>query len=145
MTDATPALPRRRPVVVTIAVVFVYISGLTNALLGILVLLSRYSVDRGSVLMVSLVGAGIILFALLTLAVASGIARGSRLSRILVTIYLGVELPLHVITIVSSDSWDWASTALIVVDLFVLFALWLPPGSRHFIAESVPADAAPAS
>jgi hypothetical protein len=125
--------------VVTIAVAFVYISGLSSALLGTLVLLSRYQADKGAVLPVSLLGAGIILFGLLTLAVASGVARGSRLSRLLVTIYLAIQLPLHVITIVSSDSWDWVATAEIVIELYVLFALWAPPGSRHFVAAPVAA------
>ena len=64
--------------VVTIAVVLVYLTGVVGALIGVLVLLSRYQVDRASVLPVSLLGAGIILFALLTFAVASGLSRGSR-------------------------------------------------------------------
>ncbi len=44
--------------------------------IGILVLLSRYRVDAAEVLPVSLLGAGVILFGLLTIAVASGVARG---------------------------------------------------------------------
>lgn len=124
----------RRPVPVTIALVFIYLSGLGSAAVGILILLSRYRVDADAVLPVSLLGAAVILFGLLTLAVASGVSRGSRLSRLLVTIYLGIELVLHVITIVTTDDWDWIGLVVIAVELFVLVALWAPPGSRWFRA-----------
>lgn len=124
----------RRPVPVTIALVFIYLSGLGSAVVGILILLSRYRVDADAVLPVSLLGAAVILFGLLTLAVASGVSRGSRLSRLLVTIYLGIELVLHVITIVTTDDWDWIGLVVIAVELFVLVALWAPPGSRWFRA-----------
>lgn len=123
----------------TTAVVLVYLSGLSNALIGILVLLSRYQVDRASVLPVSLLGAGIILFGLLTIAVASGLSRGRRFARLLVTIYLGIEFVLHVVALASTATWDWAPLAWIVVDLFIVFALWVRPGSRHFVADATAA------
>lgn len=131
MSEATES-PRRRPVLVTIAVVFIYISGITSAGVGILILLSRYRVEAEAVVPVSLLGAGVILFGLLTLAVASGTSRGSRLSRVLVTVYLGIELVLHVTTVVSTNDWDLLGIVIIVVQLFVLVALWAPPGSRWF-------------
>ena len=56
--------------------VLVYLSGLASVAIGILILLSRYQVERAEVLPVSLLGAGVILFGLLTIAVASGVARG---------------------------------------------------------------------
>ncbi|MFT4212212.1 MAG: hypothetical protein QM626_10110 [Microbacterium sp.] len=131
---------RRRPVVVTLAVILVTISGVIDTGMGILILLSRYQVDADDVLTVSLLGAGVILFGLLTLAVASGIARGSRLSRLLVTLYLAVELPLHLITIIATDPWDWSSTLDIVLDLALLALLWVPPGSRHFTSRAPAPD-----
>lgn len=125
-----------RPVVVTIAVVLVYLGGLLSAGLGVLVLLSRYRVPADAVLPVSLIGAGIILFGLLTLAVGGGVGRGSRGSRVLLTVYLAVALTLHTVNIVTSDSWDWFGFAEVAVELLIIAAVWLPPGSRYFTARA---------
>jgi holin-like protein len=135
----------RRPVVVTIAVVLVYLSGLASIAVGILILLSRYTVDPPQVLPVSLLGAGVILFGLLTIAVASGVSRGRRLARLLVTIYLVLQFVLRIVTILSADAWDWSSAIELAAYAFIAYALWAPPGSRFFAAA--PADhvaAAPA-
>jgi hypothetical protein len=121
-----------RPIAVTVAVALVALTGAYNVVLGILVLLSRYDVAGEDVLAVSLVGAGIILFGLLTLAVASGIARGSRLSRLLVTVYIAVQLTLHVITIVTSDAWDGLLFVQIALQIALLVVLWTPLGSHYF-------------
>ena len=128
-----PTAPaRRRPVTVTIAVVLVYISGVTTAAMGTLILLSRYRVEPAQVLPVSLLGAAVILFGLLTLAVASGVSRGRRLARLLLTIYIGIQVTLHVVTIISTESWDWSALTEMAVDAFIVIALWAPPGSRYF-------------
>lgn len=127
----TEQLPQKRPAVITVVMILVVLSGLSNALLGIIVLLSRYQVADADVLPVSLVGAGVILFGLLTLAVAAAIGRGSRLARLLLTIYLAIQLILHAVTAATTD-WDWAVLVQAVVEVLVLAALWAPPGSRHF-------------
>ena len=127
--SATPT----RPVIVSIVVVLVVVSGLSNALLGLAVLLSRYQVPDADVLAVSLVGAAVILFGLLTIAVASAIGRGSRLARLLLTIYVGIQLVLHVITALTT-TWDWAVLVQSVLELLVLAAVWAPPASRRFFA-----------
>lgn len=123
----------RRPALVTIAIVLVYISGVGNTAEGVLVLLSRYDVQGdAAVLTVSLLGAAITLLGLLTIAVASGLSRGSRFARVLITVYLGVQTVLHVLTILDADAWDiWASVQT-VAELFVIVVLWTPPGSRFF-------------
>lgn len=130
----------RRPVLVTIVVVLVSLSGLANTALGILILLSRYDVTSDEVLPVSLIGIGIVLFGLLTLAVASGMARGSRLSRLLLTLYLAAELILHVAAIVTTDAWDAVSVAQITVQAALLIVVWTPPASRWFISRTVAPD-----
>ena len=124
-----------QPILVRIAVVLVYLSGFASVAIGILVLLSRYRVDRSEVLPVSLLGAGVILFGLLTIAVASGVARGRRLARLILTIYLGVQFVLHIVTIVTADTWDWTSAAEMAVYAFIAVAVWTPPGSRYFRAD----------
>ncbi|QEW03987.1 hypothetical protein [Microbacterium lushaniae] len=129
MTDS--ANPRR-PVVIWIAVALVYASALGNVAVGILVLLSRYRVATEAVLAVSLLGSGIILAGLLLLAVASGLARGSRLSRALSTGYLGVLVALNATTLVATDSWDAVAVAQVIVQALVALVVWVPPGSRAF-------------
>lgn len=130
----------RRPIAVTIAVVLVALTGAYNTALGILVLLSRYDVAAQDVLAVSLIGAGIILFGLLTLAVASGIARGSRLSRLLVSVYIGIQLTLHVVAIVTSDAWDGLIFVQIALQIALVVVMWTPPGSRYFRSRAPAPD-----
>ncbi|KRA24249.1 hypothetical protein ASD65_07310 [Microbacterium sp. Root61] len=137
MTTETEA-PLRRPVIVTIAVVLLYVSGLLNIVVGVLVLLSRYQVAESEVLGVSLLGAAITLFGLLTIGIASAIARGSRLARLFVTLYIAVQIALHVATIVVSDVWDWTEIVQIVAELVVVIALWTPPGTRYFRRPPAP-------
>lgn len=134
------ATPSRRPVLVTIVVVLVTLSGLVNTALGVLMLLSRYDVASAEVLAVSLLGVGVILFGLLTLAVASGLARGSRLSRLLLTLYLAAELLLHAVVIAATDAWDATSAAQIAVQLALLIVVWVPPASRWFTSSTIAAD-----
>lgn len=128
---ATDAAPRTRPASVTAALVFVYLNGFSNAAVGLIVLLSRYQVPENEVLVVSLLGAAIILFGLLTVAVASAVGRGSRLGRVLVTIYLVAQFALHGIAIATTP-WDWWSITQVAIGLLIVIALWLPPGRRWF-------------
>jgi hypothetical protein len=131
VTAATTPSPLQ-PVTVRVAVVLVYLSGLLSVAIGILVLLSRYQVERAEVLPTSLLGAAVILFGLLTIAIASGVARGRRLARLLLTIYLAVQFVLHIVTIVSTDTWEWTSMVEMAAYAFIAIALWTPPGSRYF-------------
>ncbi|QPE04055.1 hypothetical protein IT882_12660 [Microbacterium schleiferi] len=126
----------RRPIVVSVAVAFVYVTGLLSILLGILVLLSRYDQSTsGEVLAVSLIGAAIILLGLLIIGIASGVARGSRLSRITLTVYLAIQVPLHVLAIATAD-FDWIATVQLALEVFTLVVLWLPPTNRFFRAAA---------
>lgn len=124
---------------VTIAIVLIYVTALASVAVGIIVLLSRYRVPAGDVLVVSLLGAAVILLGLLMIAIASGISRGSAFSRILISIYLLIAIALHITTIVSTDVWDWSPALQAVLDVLILAALWLPPGSRFFAKTPVTA------
>lgn len=135
MTSQT-APARRRPVAVTVAVVLIYLSGLLATAIGILILLSRYEVPANEVLTVSLLGSAVILFGLLTVSAGSSIARGSALARMLVTVYLGLQLVLHIVTIVASDDWDWTGFVQPALMVFILVVLWTPPMSRYFVRGS---------
>ena len=131
---------------VTIAIVLVYLSALSSVALGILILLSRYRVPAADVLAVTLVGAAIILFGLLMIAIASGLSRGSRFARVLITVYFGILVVLHIFTIVTTDDWDVFSAVQTIVQALVVAALWVPPGSLRFepVAAGSP-DAGPES
>ena len=128
-TAAARTTPRR-PLLITLVVVLTALNGIGSALVGVLILLSRYDVPADDVLAVSLIGAGVILFGLLTLAIAGGIGRGSRLARLLATLYLAVQLLLAVLSFVLTD-WDAWGIVGAALDVLTLLALWLPPGARH--------------
>ncbi len=129
----------RRPLLITLVVVLAALNGIGSALVGTLILLSRYDVPADDVLAVSLIGAAVILFGLLTLAIAGGIGRGSRLARLLASLYLGAQLLLGVLTFTLTD-WDWWGVVGIALDLLTLLALWLPPGARYFARPARAAD-----
>ncbi|WP_396658586.1 hypothetical protein [Microbacterium sp.] len=138
-----PSTPSRASiVVVTIAIVLVYLSALSSVALGILIMLSRYRVPDDLVLVVTLVGAATILLGLLMIAVASGLSRGSRFARVLITVYFGLLVVLNVITIVSSDDWDAFSVVQTIVQALVVAALWVRPGSLRFPPRSASAEPA---
>lgn len=81
---------------------------------------------------VSLVGAAITLLGLLVLSAASGLRRGSGLSRVLVTIWFALLFSLNVLVLVASDRWDVGTAVAAVVSGAVVALLWTPPASRTF-------------
>lgn len=137
MTATAPGPSRpRRGALLTAAVVLVYLAAFANVGLGILVLLSRYDVAPSDVLGVSLLGAAIILFGLLMAAIASALARGSALARLLLTGYVGLLVVLQAVTIVTSDAWDIPALVQLLVQIAVVTVLWTPPSSRYFTART---------
>ncbi len=121
-----------RPVPVTIAVVLVYLGGLASALFGILFLLARYAVEAGDVVDVSLVGVGIILSGLLSVAAASGLGRGSGLSRVFVTVLGAALIALQLWGLVIDHHWSTWAVMQIVLYGAVIAVLWLPSAGRFF-------------
>ncbi len=121
-----------RPVPVTIAVALVYLGGLASAMFGILFLLSRYDVPGSMVMSVSLIGVGIVLFGLLSVAAASGLARSSGLSRLFVSVLALALIALQAWSLAVDHDWDGWSLAQIAVHALVLAALWAPPAHRFF-------------
>ncbi|MBN9224021.1 MAG: ATPase [Microbacterium sp. SCN 70-27] len=121
-----------RPVPVTIAVVLVYLGGLASALFGILFLLARYAVEAGDVVDVSFVGVGIILFGLLSVAAASGLGRGSGLSRVFVTVLGAALIALQLWGLVIDHHWSTWAVMQIVLYGAVIAVLWLPSAGRFF-------------
>ncbi|WZH38438.1 MAG: hypothetical protein PIR02_07150 [Microbacterium enclense] len=133
----TISVPARPPVAVIVAIVLVYIGGVLNTALGILVLLSRYEVTPDLVLPVSLVGAATILLGLLTIAGGSALSRGSRLARTLLTAYLSVLVVLQAAAMALTEL-DPVLGVAVVAALAVIAALWIPAGARRYFRRSAP-------
>ncbi|MEV8267109.1 hypothetical protein [Microbacterium sp. NPDC076911] len=140
LDDSGPVRSAHRPAVVTISVVLIYVSALVNIALGILILLSRYELAQGDRLGISLLGSAGILFGLLILAVASGVSRGSNLSRVLTTVYFGALMVLNIVAIAATDDWDWSLVVQTVAQAFILVSLWALPRSRQFFRSHVAAS-----
>ncbi|WP_282837337.1 HAD-IC family P-type ATPase [Microbacterium flavum] len=129
---AHPTVPVRRPVPVGIAVVLVYLGGLASALFGLLFLLSRYDVTSTEVVPVTLIGSGIMLFGMLSVAAASGLGRGSGLSRVFVTTLAAILMALQLWSLVEAHEFSGWSLAQIALHAAVITALWLPAGRGFF-------------
>jgi len=127
---------RRRPAAVTVAVVLMYLGGVAQICLGIASIFLRYTAEaeaEGIALAVSLFGAGMILFGLFVIALASGVARGSRASRIGATIVLLLAVLLVVTDAVVSADGDWSAVAVqLPVSSAVIVPLWVGRGRRYF-------------
>lgn len=112
-----------------------YIAGIADIAVGILVILLRYSDNVGEFggqLGVTLFGAANILYGLFAAALASGLYRGRRGARILVTIVMALSLAAA-ITLAARGTSDVLFAILeIGLPIAIVAALWLHPASRFF-------------
>lgn len=127
----TPASITGR-IATTAVAVLAYTTGFLSTGIGILVLLSRYEGEADERLALSIVGAAIALFGLLTVALAAGLRRGSGLSRLLISVFLGILALLSAVVVASSDQWDWGATATAAGAALLIVLLWTPPVARGF-------------
>lgn len=132
ITDSAPT----RPGGVTFAVVLMYIGGILQITVGILTIFLRYVPDvaaDGIASAVTLIGAGIILFGLFVVSLASGVARGSRAARLAATIVILLGLVLTGVDLVVAADGDWTGVTLQLVLLAaVILPLWVGRGRRYF-------------
>lgn len=131
----------RRPVGVTIAVVLIYVQAVLEIIVGTVLVLARYSVDpaSGEVLVVTLLGSAVILFGLFLVAVASGIARGSRFSRGIVTVLLALSLATKILSVVVGIGQSWWTVVDALIAVAILVVMWTGAGRRYFRDSVVPA------
>ncbi|MFK3679386.1 HAD-IC family P-type ATPase [Microbacterium sp. NPDC090218] len=118
-------------VITTVVAVLAYAFGGLATGFGILVFLGRYDPDV-SASAFSLAGAAIALFGLLVLAVAAGVRRGSGLSRLMLTVFLGLAIVLSAVVLVFGDRWDWGAAVTAAVAAVIIALLWTPPVARGF-------------
>lgn len=140
------ATARRRPATVTLVVVLLYIAGISEIVFGILTIFARYGIDTSVAagaasgideqlrVSIAVVGAVIVLFGLFVIALASGISRGSRFSRVAVAVVLGLGLALDAVSFAldSSGGGGGALAVQAMVFAVVCALLWLRPGSDYF-------------
>ena len=126
----------KRPGGVTFAVVLMYIGGIIQIALGVLTIFLRYAPDvaaDGTTFAVSLTGAGMVLFGLFVVALASGVARGSRVSRLSATVVVALGLVLMLADLIVADDGDWSGVAIQgLVVVCVVLPLWTGAGRRYF-------------
>lgn len=126
----------RPPVPVVIVVILVYVSGVLDFLGGIVTILLRYASDvesGGHQLIVTLLGVAAILLGLLTCAVASGLFRGRRSARLIVTIVLGISLAIAVAQLVTDPTIPHVLDVLITG--LIVAVLWFGRAGRYFAAQ----------
>lgn len=129
---SAPSAPRVAAAVITTAVaVLAYVFGILAIGFGILIFLGRYDPDV-STSTFSLTGAAIALFGLLVLAVAAGVRRGSGLSRLMLTIFLGLAILLSALVLVLGERWAWGAAITAAVAALIIVLLWTPPVARGF-------------
>ena len=135
-----PAAPAAEPpaaagavatAITTVVAVLAYAFGVLATGFGILVFLGRYDPDV-SASAFSLAGAAIALFGLLVLAVAAGVRRGSGLSRLMLTIFLGLAIAASIVVLFFGDRWDWGAAVTVAIAAAIIVLLWAPPVGRGF-------------
>lgn len=130
---ASTVAPHRPPPELIVAVVLGYLTGVAQILAGIAVMFGRYLPDTNDAerLVVTIVGACIVLLGLFVITIASGLTRARRDARVLVTALLGVTIVLDVVILIASpDQW------FVIVDLVLVAAavtvLWTGRTARFF-------------
>lgn len=139
-----PDSPVVASIITTVVAVLAYAFGVLATGFGILVFLGRYDADVATSVF-SVAGAAIALFGLLVLAVAAGVRRGSGLSRLMLTIFLGIAIALSAVVLLFGDRWDWGAAITAAIATAIIVLLWTPPVARGFgrILESSMGAAGP--
>ncbi|MBM7794544.1 hypothetical protein [Paenarthrobacter ilicis] len=126
----------QRPGTVTFAVVLMYMAGITQILLGILTIFLRYAPDaqsQGVTLPITLLGAGMVLFGLLVIGLASGVARGSSAARQGATAVMLLGLAFAVLDLLVAADGDWSAViSQSIASFAVVVPLWTGRGRRYF-------------
>lgn len=126
----------RPPVAVIVVVILVYLAGVLDVIGGIATILTRYApeieADSGDQLIVTLVGAAGILIGLFTCALASGLFRGRRSARLIVTIALGVSFVVAIVDLITDPVNLVVKIGDPMLTALIASALWLGGAGRHF-------------
>ncbi|MET4157075.1 hypothetical protein [Agromyces sp. PvR057] len=125
--------PHRPPAELLAAVVLGYLNGVTQIIAGIALMFSRYLPDTSETerLVITVVGACTVLLGLFMITIASGLTRGRRDARVLVTVLLGIALALDVVSLIASPD-QWFVIAELVLAASAVTVLWTGRTARFF-------------
>jgi hypothetical protein len=129
----------RRPVEVTVIVVLTYVSAIVDIVSGLLLILARYLPDLTGTPLRSFVtvgGAVVVLFGFLTIAVASGVARGDRNARLIMTVLLGLAILVAGFAILVDPGALWFQLVNVVLGVVVIVVLWTGRARQFFVTPS---------
>jgi hypothetical protein len=129
----------RRPTEVTVIVVLTYVSALVDIVSGLLLILARYLPDLANTPLRSFVtigGAVVVLFGFLTIAVASGVARGDRNARLIMTVLLGLAILVALAAILVDPGALWFQLVNILLSVVVIVVLWTGRARQFFVTPS---------
>ncbi|QHC68478.1 hypothetical protein GSU68_08185 [Rathayibacter sp. VKM Ac-2759] len=114
-----------------------YLGGLAQIALGIGTIFLRYTPGAsadGLGTVVTLLGAGMILFGLFVIALASGVARGSRAARTSATAVMLLGLALMLADALTAGDGDWSGVVIqSIAVLAVVAPLRIGRGRRYFL------------
>jgi hypothetical protein len=134
MTIAEPRV--KRPPELTAIVVLTYVSAIVDIVSGLLIILARYDADiqqAGLRQFVTITGAIIVLFGFLTVAIASGIARGDRHARLILTVLLALGILLAAASMFTVTLDDlWFPIVDVVFSAVVIVVTWTGRTARFF-------------
>jgi len=136
--EAAGAGRRRRPVELILVVVFCYLAGLLDVLLGIVLIFSRYSAEGemdGVRQLVTISGAVTLLFGFLEMSLASVVARGDRKARVTLTALLAIGFGLDLL-VFGIDTTAWYELADVLLSAAVIVVLWTGRVARYFARSS---------
>lgn len=129
----------RRPGEVTVIVVLTYVSAIASIVLGVLLILARYLVpesDGPARALVTIAGSVVVLAGFLTVAVASGIARGDTTARLLATVLLGTSAALSLVAVFVDTGELWPQVVNVAINAAVIAVLWTGRSRRFFARAS---------
>ena len=129
---------RVRPPELTIVVVLTYVSAIAEIVTGVLVILARYApgLDPAFRSFVTLTGAAIVLFGFLTVAVASGISRGGRVGRMILTVILAASVLVTVLSLLLDFDRLSFQLANLLVSGVALMVMWSGRAGRYFASQA---------
>ena len=124
----------RRPGGVTFVAVIVWIQALFNIIIGILALvgvpLGLVTLHFGFAGATLLIGLGYLLYGVIAAIVASGLLRGSRVARAIVTILLVISIIAGIIDLVNGGIWS--GIVNLAIGIIGILLLWAGKASRYF-------------
>ena len=132
MSNVAPTGP---PAELVVATVLTYVVGVLGIVLGILLMFVRYVpnlVHSTLGAIVTIVGAATVLLGLFVIALASGLTRGRRDARILLTVLFSIWFVLGVLVVVLDPDDSWFRLVDLILSAGIVVVMWTGRVARFF-------------